>query len=333
VAGRSVAAIDRYGKGRYGFVVANYGGPLRLYECVDPKRDRLIDAAEEAGIDYVTGGRALICLPLLSEKRMDIFAANENGPNFLFVNQGRGAFEEMAEELGVADPVENGRGVAALDADGNGRFDLVVGNWQGEHRMFLQSYLSGFMNDAPAEMARPCAVRTVIAADFDNDGYEEIFFNNIGEPNRLFGFRDGVWRRISLGAADEPNGLGTGAAVADLEGDGRLELLIAHGEMDVQPLSLYHAETNDNHWLRVYPLTRAGAPARGALVTLSTARRIQRRVIDAGSGYLCQMEPVAHFGLGDEADVESVTVTWPGGLSLTIDRPDIRQTLRVPYPS
>jgi hypothetical protein len=45
------------------------------------------------------------------------------------------------------------------------------------------------------------------------------------------------------------------------------------------------------------------------------------------------MEPVAHFGLGDEADVESVTVTWPGGLSLTIDRPEIRQTLHVPYPS
>jgi hypothetical protein len=35
-------------------------------------------------------------------------------------------------------------------------------------------------------MARPSAIRTVIAADFDNDGYEELFFNNIGDVNRLF---------------------------------------------------------------------------------------------------------------------------------------------------
>jgi len=39
---------------------------------------------------------------------------------------------------------------------------------------------------APPAMARPSAIRTVIAADFDNDGYEELFFNNIGDANRLF---------------------------------------------------------------------------------------------------------------------------------------------------
>ena len=41
--------------------------------------------------------------------------------------------------------------------------------------------------------------------------------------------------------------------------------------------------------------------------------RTQVRVIDPGSGYLCQQEPVAHFGLGASRRVESVTVTWPGG--------------------
>lgn len=42
------------------------------------------------------------------------------------------------------------------------------------------------MDVAPPEMAQPSAIRTVIAADFDNDGYEELFFNNIGDTNRLF---------------------------------------------------------------------------------------------------------------------------------------------------
>ena len=331
-AGRSVCALDRFGSGRYGLLVANYGGPMRLYETAG--LDQLDDAAPDAGLNYITGGRALVSLPLVSAPgRMDVFAGNENSPNFLFVSQGDGTFDEEADALGVADAGEHARGVAVLDADGNGRFDLCVGNWQGESRLFLQSPMGGFLDAATQEMARPCAVRSVIAADFDNDGYEELFFNVFGEPNRLFAFRAGEWRRVPLGDAAEPDGLGTGAAVADLDGDGRLELLIAHGESAPEPLSLYHsAEGVENDYLRVLPLTRAGAPARGALVVLTTPARVQRRVIDAGSGYLCQMEPVAHFGLGIGATVERVDIVWPGGATATIENPVLRQTIRVPHP-
>jgi hypothetical protein len=333
VAGRSVAALDRFGAGRYGFVVANYGGPIRLYETNG--MDQLDDAAPDAGIDRTTGGRSLASLPLVSPPgRMDLFCANENGPNFLFVSAGDGTFVERAEELGVADDHEHGRGVAVLDADGNGRFDLCVGNWQGEHRLFLQSMVGGFLDAAPADLSRPSAVRTVIAADFDNDGFEELFFNNIGEANRLYAFQGGTWTRVRIGDAEEPRGLGTGAAVADIDGDGRLELLIAHGEQDPQPLSFYAPVPNNNDWLRVLPLTPAGAPARGALVVLTAADRVQRRVIDAGSGYLCQMEPVAHFGLGapGTSKVERIDITWPGGATATVVNPVPRQLLRVPHP-
>ena len=160
----------------------------------------------------------------------------------------------------------------------------------------------------------PSRIRTVIAADFDNDGYEEIFFNNIGEQNRLFGLHEEVWVSLSPGDALEPHGLGTGAATGDFDGDGRLELIVAHGETGLQPLTLYHTPENGNHYLRVLPLTQYGAPARGALVTLTAGGRTQRRVIDSGSGYLCQMEPVAHFGLGRERWVDKVVVRveYPG---------------------
>jgi len=47
----------------------------------------------------------------------------------------------------------------------------------------------------------------------------------------------------------------------------------------------------------------------------------QRRTIDAGSGYLCQTEPVAHFGLGG-ATPRRVTVRWPDGRERTLERPD-----------
>lgn len=329
-AGRSVAVVDRAGVGRYGFFVANYGGPMRLYELDDD--GYLRDVAPEAGLNKVTGGRSAIALPLLSPL-MDIFVGNENGSNFLFTNHGDGTFSEVAEEAGLADALENARGVAALDADGNGRFDLAVGNWEGAHRLFRQANDGSFDDIAPPHMAAPSRVRTVIAADFDNDGYEELFFNNIGEANRLFALRGGDWQPINPGDALEERGLGTGAAVGDFNNDGRLELLITHGETAPQPLSLYAPPVNTNHYLRVLPLTDAGAPARGAQVTLTTPTRTQHRVIDAGSGYLCQMEPVAHFGLGQETSVTSVTVRWVDGRTVTLDAPAIDGLLRVPCPA
>jgi hypothetical protein len=329
-AGRSVICVDRKGTGQYGFFVANYGGPMRLYELND--KGRLLDVAPEAGLDLTTGGRSVISLPLVSDY-MDIFAVNEHGRNFLFCNQGDGTFKEIAEIAGIDDPDENGRGLVALDADGDGRFDVVYGNWLGPHRMYLQGVPGHFKNVAPPDMAIPSPIRTVIAADFDNDGYEELFFNNIGEPNRLFAYRDGTWKAIDIGEAWEPDGAGTGAAVGDLDEDGKLELFIAHGEAAVQPISLYASPENDNAWLRVLPLTDRGAPARGASVTLVGEERTQKRVIDAGSGYLCQMEPVAHFGLGQNPVIKQIEIRWSDGATTKISSPKANQLIRVPHPS
>ncbi|MFX8680929.1 VCBS repeat-containing protein, partial [Acinetobacter baumannii] len=84
----------------------------------------------------------------------------------------------------------------------------------------------GFADLAPPDLAEPGAVRTVLAADFDNDGYQELFFNLHGEPNRLFAWRHDQWQAVDAGDALVPRGLGTGAVAADLDGDGRLELLV-----------------------------------------------------------------------------------------------------------
>jgi hypothetical protein len=328
-AGRSVGCIDRAGDGQYGFFIANYGGPMRLYELDDD--GMLRDVAPQARLDYTTGGRSVVALPLLTH-RMDIFVGNEGGPNFLFRNAGDGTFDEIGIEMGIADPFENARGISVLDANNDGRFDLVVGNWEGVHRLFCQQGQGPFLNIAPMELALPTRVRTVIAADFDNDGYEEIFFNNMGEPNRLFAQRDNTWVGIEIGDAEEPGGLGTGAAVADFDGDGRLELLIAHGESGLQPLTYYRTPALPHHYLRVLPLTPQGAPARGAVVRLTAEGRTQIRAIDAGSGYLCQMEPVAHFGLGFATEVERLEVQWLDGTILTINDPKIDTLLRVAHP-
>ncbi|NLH07798.1 MAG: CRTAC1 family protein [Chloroflexi bacterium] len=329
IAGRSVGAVDRTGSGRYGFFVANYGGPMRLYEL--DELGRLVDLAPEVGVALKTGGRGVLPLPLISQG-MDIYVSNEGGANYLFLNQGDGTFVEAGQQVGLGDMYEDGRGLAAVDADDDGRLDVVLGNWEGPHRLFVRTGYDMFRDRAARDFAAPSRGRTVIAADFDNDGYEEIFFNNIGQPNRLFARRDGQWVEVPCGAAREPTGLGTGAAVGDFDGDGRLELIIAHGEFGAQPLSLYRAAAQEHNWLRVLPLPRQGAPARGALVTIRAGGRKQVRAIDAGSGYLCQMEPVAHFGLGTGRAVEEVTVRWPGGAVVSIVGPAINEQLVVPYP-
>ncbi|MFC7137242.1 CRTAC1 family protein [Halobaculum litoreum] len=154
----------------------------------------------------------------------------------------------------------------------------------------------------------------------------------MGDRNRLFRKTADGWASTDVGAAREPDGLGTGAAVADADGDGALELLVVHGELSAQPLTLYDVPgATDNDWLRVRPTTQYGAPARGATVTVETPSWTRTKVVCAGSGYLCQMEPVAHFGLGDER-AERLTVRWPDGHEATLERPAERAEHEVPHP-
>ena len=328
VAGQAVAAIDRLGRGRYGFAVIQPGEPVVLYELA--AGGRLVDVSEEAGLDQSVAGPGVLALPLISE-RMDLFVHADGGANCLFRNLGDGTFEEVAEARGLADPRQLGRGVAALDADGNGLFDLICAVRQGSHRLFLQRAGGGFTEEASADFSLPSHATSLIAADFDNDGLEEVLFFNHGQPNRLFALRHEEWTEIEIGDAAEVRGYSTGAAVADIDGDGLLELLVNHDGGN-QPLALFKSSPNANGWLRVQPLTAAGAPARGALVTCFSGGRVQRRAICAGSGYLSQMEPVAHFGLGEARRVERVEIRWPDGAEAVIANPPANRVLTVPHP-
>ncbi|XP_051507729.1 cartilage acidic protein 1-like [Myxocyprinus asiaticus] len=357
VAGRSVACVDRKGTGRYSIYIANYAsgtvGPHALIEMdessSDPSRGivALSNVAEQAGVNKLTGGRGVVVGPILSQTLPDIFCDNEYSPNFLFRNNGDGTFTDMAPQAGVDDPMQHGRGVALADFNRDGKTDIVYGNWNGPHRLFLQlgnNRKQRFKDIASQKFSMPSPVRTVIAADFDNDNELEVFFNNIAyrgpSANRLFRVSrrehgDPQIEELNVGEAAEPEGRGTGAAVTDFDGDGLLDLLVTHGESAAQPISLYRVtQGSSNKWLRVIPRTQFGAFARGAKVIVYTKRNgPHTRIIDGGSGYLCEMEPVAHFGLGKDV-ATSVEVFWPDGRSVArpLEPSDMNRVMEIHYP-
>ena len=307
-AGRSVVCVDRKGDGKYGLYVANYGGPTRFYEL---NNDLIRDIAPDLKIDKITGGRAVVAGHILGNK-MDIFAANERGPNFLYFND-KDQFYNVSTEYNTDDVLQNGRGTTLSDFLYRGSLDIINGNWEGFHRIFVNNETT-FNDMASKEFRIPSRIRTIISADFDNDGYDEIFMNNIGEPNKLFKIlENGKITQIKISNALEKNGLGTGAAVADIDNDGILELLISHGESGPQPLSLFKSNIKNKKFLRIAPKTTYGAPARGATVILVTNKRKHAKTIDAGSGYLCQMEPVAHYGFRKNEIIKNVIIKWTDG--------------------
>ena len=324
-AGRSVVCVDREGNGNYGIYVANYGGPTRFYEFID---NRVVDLAASLGLDKVTGGRAVVAGHILSDQ-IDVFAANERGPNFLYLNQ-NGKYSDVASQMNVKDIYQNGRGTALSDILYRGRLDILNGNWEGFNRAYVLDK-DKFKNIANSTFDEPSKIRTVISADFDNDGYDEVFINNIGEPNRLYKIiENGVFEEIKLEQALEPNGLGTGAAVADIDNDGVLELLLSHGESGAQPLTLFKYHNDEKRsFLRIRPLNIHGAPARGATVTLYTNERTHSKTIDAGSGYLCQMEPVAHYGIRDNENEFKIKIKWTNGEEELLEVENLNQTIVV----
>ncbi|MDC3175097.1 CRTAC1 family protein [Candidatus Pelagibacter sp.] len=324
-AGRSVACVDRKGNGEYGLYVSNYGGPTRFYEI----EDKIIkDKSANLNLDNITGGRAVVSGHILTD-RSDIFAANERGANFLLKNND-GVFEDVAFDYRVDDVIQNGRGTALADIMYRGRLDIISGNWQGYHRAYVLKN-DQFKDIGSSKFDKPSRIRTIISADFDNDGYDEVFMNNIAEPNKLFKIREnGKFEEIKLEIALESDGYGTGAAVADIDNDGILELLVSRGESKEQPLTLYKAKVNkQSKYLRIKPINKYGAPARGATVTLLTNQRKHSKTIDAGSGYLCQMEPVAHYGIRKNEKNFKVEVKWTNGTKDLIKITKLDQTVTV----
>ncbi len=298
------------------------------------------DVSARAGVDDPTAkALGIAVLDYDSDGLPDIFQANDTQPNKLYRNEGDGTFSEHGVSAGVA-YAEDGKargamGVDVADYDRSGRFHLLVGNFANEMLNLFHNEGNGlFVDEAPtSEVGRDSLLSLTFGAfffDYDLDGYPDIFCANghldeeieIVQPAVKFAqspllFRnDGRGRfRLStseVGADLAARLVGRGAAYADYDQDGDLDILITTND---GPAKLLRNDgANANNYLRVKVRgSESNRDGLGAIIALSSASGRQVQVVRGGSSYCSQSETVATFGLGTDDMVETLEVRWPSG--------------------
>ncbi|HEY2018042.1 MAG TPA: CRTAC1 family protein [Bryobacteraceae bacterium] len=274
----------------------------------------------------------------------DIFVANDKTENFLFHNEKNGTFREVAVPNGVAygQAGENtsAMGPVFLDFDHDGQVDLWVSDSK-YNRLMKNVGKLGFEDVTQAAGISQLAAQYVSwgsgAYDFDNDGLADIFVVHGGlihlVPQEHSVFRNaGAWKFEDVSRAAGPffelKSVGRGAAFADYDNDGKMDVFIVN--LGAPPYLLHDTSPGTNHWIEVKLVGhKSNRDGIGAQVELLAAGVKQQRERVAGSGYLSQDDPRVHFGLGPAAKIERLTVTWPSGTRQVIENPTCDRVLTV----
>jgi hypothetical protein len=270
---------------------------------------------------------------------LDVFGANDTQPNRLYRNKGDGTFTDVGVMAGVAfneaGVARAGMGVDAADYDGSGRQSVIIGNFSNEMMALYSNDGKGlFIDEAPTStIGRASLLRLTFACfffDVDLDGWLDIFAANghvsddiarvqptitYAQPPHLFRNLGGKkFEELSaqLGSDFAKAVVARGAAYADYDGDGDLDLLVTENN---GPARLLRNDGGSHHLLRV---TLAGTSSNrdgiGATVrVLRDQGGPLTRMVKTGSSYLSQSELPLTFGLGASAKVTGIEVIWPTG--------------------
>ena len=276
--------------------------------------------------------------------RIDVFVANDTVPNFLFRNEGDGRFREVALQAGVS-VNDTGRavssmGIDARDFDNDGLEDVMVTALATQTFPVWRNLGRGLFADAThrTRVAAATAARSgwsAAFADLDNDGHKDLFTANgdVQDNTEVYSSRpsrqgnavlrnrgDGTFLDVSgsAGADVVRPALHRGAAFGDLDGDGRLDVVVSRlGE----PAAVFrNVSAGAGHWLRLRLIgSRSNRDGIGARVMVETADgRRQWNHATTAVGYVSASEPVVHFGLGASRTARLVEIHWPSGTRQTL---------------
>jgi hypothetical protein len=303
------------------------------------------EVTKEVGLWESTGrGMGAVACDLDGDGDIDIYVTNDAMPNQLWVNDGQGRFKDMATETGTAFG-EGGQGVSSMgpfaaDVDRNGRLDILVPD-MGYSSLMLQER-KGLFSDVTAQsgIAMLCGQYTGwggLLNDYDNDGYVDLFIAN-GDPHHLYieesvlARWDGQGHFVDMarqsGEFFSTKHVGRGAAFADFDNDGDLDILM--NVLNDLPCLLRNEGGHRKNWIKIVPVrSDTGMVAIGAVVTVKANGLTMVQPVVGVNGYLTSSDPRPHFGLGEASQAESVEIIWPDGKRQAMTGVKANQILKV----
>ena len=329
------------------------GVPPRLWRNVGD--GTFEDATRKAGLLGPTSkAMGVAVLDHNRDNWPDLVIVNDTEPNRLWVNGGEGSFTERGMLAGLAFSEDGlaraGMGIDAADYDRSGYPSVVIGNFSNEMLGLYHNEGNGlFVDEAPrSDVGRKSLLTLAFACfffDYDLDGWLDIFVSNghieqaferiqtrikYAQPPHVFrnlagkGFREVT---ASLGDDLATARVGRGAAYADIDNDGDLDLLLM---TNGGPAALFENGQEGNNSLRVrLEGTRSNRAGIGAIVEIQTGTETVWQMVRSGSSYLSASELVLTFGIAGRTRVDRVQIQWPSGRTETLGAVPSGRTITV----
>jgi hypothetical protein len=314
------------------------------------------DISEQAGIRAHPGKGMSACIGDFDNDGLpDIFVPNDKMFNFFYHNKGHNRFEETGFEMGVALPEHgnliSGMGCDFRDLNNDGFPDIVLSALAQETFPVYQNVAGKSFEEITAYsgmtvLSNSMAGYSVNIADFDNDGWKDIFVargdvaspnmarsTSVDQPNTVFRNLQGKWAALTeeAGFGAQPVRRHRGAAVADFNGDGKLDLVVTALSA---PAEIWMNDSpGTNHWIEfALQGTKSNRDGIGARIKVTAAGKVQYNHMTSASGYASSSVGPVHFGLGDARVADEVEIRWPSGTVQTLKNVAADHVLQVKEP-